>query len=250
MVAYFAALPTELINVIAHRLVVNRERDAVLFVDKRNFEGRKLRFAAEGLRQSSIFQDVVIDDIMAKYPQNMTIDNALDIIIGYYQRLFEKIECDFDAFEEIICVNDGVDGEQNLYFNHKNIKYTWLQSAANYCPGPAENLRGKYYAFAMNKYKALSPFAEYAQPCLCENSHVTIKQLTEKGKPYTLWDPKKCIADIADEDWQKLFSAFGLSADDFDRDKISKAVMVVRNSYGALNMFTGKAAPVLFRSVY
>lgn len=250
MIAYFAALPTELINVIAHKLTVNKGKDAVLFIDKRNYENRGLLPAAERLQQCGVFRRVLVEDILVVYPKDATDQTVKETIISHFEDMFSKCGFAPASMEEIVCPNDGVDGEQNVYFNCKKIRYTWLQQSKNYCPDPSESLRSKAYGNVMREGLALTPFAEYAEPCLCEASDATIRQVTEYGKEYVLWDPQRCVKSITDEDWERLFSVFGLNENDFAREEMSGAVLVIKNSYGFLNGFLNDAAPLLFRDVY
>lgn len=247
MIAYFSALPTALNNVIAHKLALNREKDAVLFIDERSYERREI-FVVEGLKKYGIFHDVIEADLKIPFPKGTTLEEAENIIIKNFDEIFKNSGYDLNSFEQIICTNDGLDGDQNIYFNYKKIPYTWLQASPNIVPPPSL-YRDKNYVILMNKYRALTPFAEYAEPCLQEKSDITITQIQKLGKKYILWNSQKCLENILEEDMKKLFGVFRLD-DNFNIDNTDSAAMIIKNSYGYLNKFRNSKIESLCAGTY
>ncbi len=230
MIAYFVSLPTALACTIIHKLGMNRDKEAVYFLDEPMYRTRGLLSVLDGLTKEKIFKDVVACGLCC--PKNLPIHTENDIvkerILEYYDKLLDDSNYRISDFDEIFVINDNWGAEINIYFNLCKIKYVWIEFAKNYLTeNPHPTITGCFYSLH-EKLKTFSPFAEYAIPCLLKQSDVSQKRLAEKG--YTTWDKGECLENILPQDMEKIFSCFNLNEKNFDINNTSKSVMVIRNS--------------------
>ena len=250
MIAYFAAIPVTLYPTLCHKMAINKDKEAVLFVNENAFKSIGLLYAFEEFKNSGIFKDTVVCPMGIKFPKDMSIDEAEGKVADNYDNIFRLTGYDIYSFDEIYTMNDGWDGEQNVYFNMKHISYTWIQTSSNHIPKPAKVLKGECYVRLLNKYQALTPYAEYANACLLDTSEGTIKQFKEKNKDFKLWNRNQCFNSISDDDMNLLFKAFHLAEFKIDFVNTSEATLVIKNSFSYLNMYVGIARPLLHFESY
>lgn len=250
MIAYFAAIPVLLYSVICHKMVMNKDKEAVLFVNENSYRARDLLYVLAELKEKEIFQDVVACKMVIISQNDTSLEKAENKIVDSYDKIMEESGYDILSFDEIYTMNDGWDGEQNVYFNIRQISYKWIQIACNKIAKPADTLHGGCYTDVMNKYQALSPFAKYANACLFDSSEVTIRQCKEKNRSYTLWNRDQCFSRISEDEMSKLFSVFHLAEYDFNSISAHKSALILKNSFGYLNMHASIKNPVLYFGSY
>lgn len=246
MIAYFAAIPVLLYTVLCHKMVMNKGKEAVLFVNENSYRARDLLYIVKEFKEKDIFQDVIACKMVIISPNDTSMDKAENKIVDSYDKIFEESGYDILSFDEIYTMNDVWDGEQNVYFNIRQISYKWIQISCNRVGRPAGTLHGGCYTDVMNKYQALTPFAKYADACLFDTSEVTIKQCKEKNTSYILWNRDQCFNRISEYEMSKLFSAFHLAEYDFNSISEHKSTLILKNSFGYLNMYASTQNPALY----
>ena len=60
MIAYFAAIPVTLYPTLCHKMAINKDKEAVLFVNENAFKSIGLLYAFEEFKNSGIFKDTVV----------------------------------------------------------------------------------------------------------------------------------------------------------------------------------------------
>ena len=250
MIAYFAAIPVLLYPTLCHKMVISRGKDAVLFIHEKALKNKELLYVLEELKEKEIFKDVVACNMIIVSSGDVSMEEGERKIVDSFDKIFEESRYDILSFEKIYSMNDSWDGEQNVYFNVRHIPYTWIQIGKNYIAKPASTLHGGCYAALMTKYQAATPFAEYADACLFDSSEVTKKQLNDKSKSYTLWDRDQCFNEITEEEMDRLFAVFHLAENNIAYTNAYESVMVIKNSFGYLNMYTDVRNPLLYFGSY
>lgn len=247
MVAYFAAIPAVLYSVISHKMGINKDKKAVLFIDERTYKTRNLYFLTETLKKHNIFSDVIACKMILNFPSNMSVDIAEKQVIENYDNLIDKCGYDILSFEEIFMMNDSWEGVQGVYFNYKHIPYVWIETTKDYLPTPSVGLHGRCFTNLINKFKACGPMAEYATPCINDISELSKKQLERSGKNYICWNRDRCFNSLSDSEISSLFSAFEL---DKIEEIITESTLIIKNSFGYLIQFCNNLSPILNRNRY
>lgn len=247
MIAYFAAIPAVLYPVICHKMGINNEKKAVLFIDENTYNTRNLFFLTKSLKDYNIFYDVIACKMRLNFPSNMSMDVAEKQVIENYDNIFDNCKYDILSFEEIFMMNDSWDGEQGVYFNYKHIPYIWVETTKNYFPVPSAELRGRCYVNLINKYKACGPLAEYASACINDLSDLSKEWLEKSGKKYICWNRDKCFNSFSEKEIDALISAFDLDKlEEIDTD----STLIIKNSFGYLMQFCNHISAILKRSHY
>lgn len=227
-VLYFADIPAVLNATIYHRLGVNGDCEASLFIDTSNYRERMILNEVLALK-GNVFTDIFLDSLMC--PGIYSCKSAKDvesIIISYFDKLF-KDAYDISEYSEIIILNDTYDAHFSIFFNIKHIQYTWVQSSLNNECYPGD------YVYAplrevIQKYNSTTPFAQCcSNRYILEQSTLTITKLS--NLKYLTWDKQIAESNIDAISWKHLFTAFHLKKTIFNGSNKS---LVIRNSNGSL----------------
>lgn len=236
MIAYFAAIVTALDTVITHKLGVNHDEDAVLFVDEGLYKSRDTLENTTNLAEYKIFTDVIPLRLFVpkNMPDNVPIEKAEQAVVDFFDDLFKKCKYNIEDFKEIIVTNDSWGGDINLYLNLKKLQYTWLQLYKNSIPPFVHENLNRCFTEAHKKYKSLTPFAEYAYPCLIDTADISQNAMKNAGKEYKVWSKENCYNELSDKDIILLGKCFRLDEFDFIKEKDQSDVLIIKNSYGFL----------------
>lgn len=223
MVLYCAAIQSVTYPLIMHRVGVNSEREAVLLIDKNEF-GRKAGDleAIHRFKEQRIFSNVIDCDIFSVRKGAET--NPKERYVEYFDQIFRQCGYPLERFSEIYVLNDSWDGDINLYFHFKNIEYTWIDVSKDYIPRPSTAL--KWYNELLRAYKALTPFARYAKPCILVGSGQTAMELEKEGKHYSTWDLDKIYHNLSTANVERICKCFRL---DISPDSVESA-LIIKNS--------------------
>ncbi len=233
MIAYFAPLTTAFMQAVAHKLMYHHDDHCVLFIHGPVYKSKNLFFLKDKLKENGIFDDVIAESLICdrSIPEGLPNDTVEKKIVDHFDAIFDRIDYSVDDFSEIFALNDNHDADFAVYLNINKIRYTWVQIVRNVTVRTHPVLNRGYFN-VLEKYKATSPFAEYADPCFRSDSVIPA---TFADKEYTTWDCIGAISNISDEDMNKLYKCFGL--DDFNWDFIKDKVstLIIQNSYGLLS---------------
>ena len=224
MVLYCAAIPVLIYPLVMHRIGVNRDKKAVLFIDRYEFSKRTDIDAIHEFKNQGIFDDVV--DCKMFVDRKKAESDPTKVYIEHFDKLFANGPYSITDFNEIYILNDGWDGDINLYFSLKKIEYNWINCAKNYIPSP--NTQFDWLKKIWEMYHILTPFAEYANPCILNNSDAIIKELDRCHKKYSIWNLEEIYENFPDFYLEKIGKCFQV-------DKLSQnenAVLIVKNSGG------------------
>lgn len=232
MIAYIALLPTELNVALIHRLSINRKDDCVFIFHDGIYSGRDYRFVPDVLKENGIFNDVIPCNLVMNFKQEMSEEDIEKYIVENFDKALKNNNYCISDFERIYVICDTWDGWPGIYLNSRKIQYCWLQSAENYVPH-ADKSCSPNYTKILNKYNAVTAFAEYCVPCIIESSDVTRSQLDGQGKKYTTWDKKGSFEYVSDQDMKRLFASFRL--EDYHLDSSKLSALIIKNSIGFLS---------------
>lgn len=214
MVLYCVDGPSMLANSMIHRLSVNKDKKAVLMFNEPQFTRFHLIDGIRNLHKYDIYQELIPCSLLV---DNFTVDTPAEAVIEHFDRIFK--DSDLSRYSEIYCCNDGWGAHINLYFNLKKIPYVWLQLAVDSLMRQSRNTNIRL----VQKYKATSPFAEFATPCLLSDSFVSQQELKEK--PFLTWNLMECYEQIGEDIFEKIAKSFALKLPD-----INGGTLLLRNS--------------------
>lgn len=239
MIAYFVGVITGLFHVILHRLGINREIPAVLFVDEAFYKSRHYLEMVMQLKKNGIFEDVIPCKMLFNVNSVESTDAAEDMIVREFDNLFAKLPYNIEQFDKIYSLFDNWEGYQNIYFIKKGIKFIWFETYKNHVLLTANRgISSKLFCDLMDKYKALSPLAPNAKACIFDSSDKIKIFLVENGIEFEIWDFDLTFKSINRDDLEKLFISFDLKNNfplEVLKDKKEKTLLI-KNSYGALNI--------------
>lgn len=221
LMLYCAAIPVVLYPLLMHKIGVNLSKRAILFIDRNEYSKRTDIDAIHRFKEKGIFEDVVDCKMFVNSEKCSDLKNA---IIGHFDKMFFESGYRLEDFDTIYTANDGWGGDINLYLNLKKIRYTWINSTQNYVPTPfTENESMRRLC---EEYKSLTPFSEYANPCILVESDKIKLSLSNRKKAYSVWDLKS-IYDNIDPSYIEIISGCYLTNELPDT---SNAVLIIKNS--------------------
>lgn len=222
MILYCAVLPVMLFPMVLHKIEKNNDKEAVLLIDKSMYESRHLIGCVEKIADSGIFKSAIV--INAAFPQKADVsDEVYSVqIVEYFDRKFDKNKYKLDDFEKIYTTNDTWKAEINLYFNLKQVEYTWVEVAQN-------NILDNFFNGELSKkYLFYSPLSKYAHPEILNVSANSKNVLDAKNCEYITWDKNKALKDMSDINLEKLIHCFHVDI----KDDFKKSALLVLNSFG------------------
>lgn len=230
MILYCADAPYLLGEVLIHCNTQRNDDKVIILGDISYYTSKGYLEVLEKLKKSSVIYDYVLCKMFFDCTKQISQEEYIDYIIEYYDNIFKSSDYNVTDFTEIICLNDGWDGFINIYFNLKEIQYTWLLVDTGHFFTKvifrADQNNSQQYLDLMNKYMALSPFAPYATPEILEETDQNLKD--SLIKPYTSWSKHDAIESIDYECLKKIVDCFDVPQID------ESATMIIPNSYGYL----------------
>lgn len=225
-VLYCVMNPCCMSKALVHRLDVNKNKDAVLLVDRDIFQQRELLNAVDNMKKKKIFNDVIYDRLFFDSNKQCSIDEYQNYVIEFYNTVFSNHGYSLSDFDEVITANDCWDGRVNVYFNIMKKKYIWLQTDPNNLQENIEFQCSTECKELFNYYRALSPFAPYAIPWMASNCK---KVLLEKVENVVrIYDYGASIKTISDKIVEDVVMCYGMK--DITKDNI----LFLPNSYGKM----------------
>lgn len=230
MVLYCVDNPVCLGYIIMHKYGKKND-DASLLVDRKIFEERGLLDVLNCLKMKGIFSEIFYFDMYFNLFQGISDQEYEEKCLLFFDEQFDRYNVRCCDFEKIYTINDDWDGLVNLYFNLKKIQYFWIAVRRdeeifienNFINGDLEFLK------LVEKYKYLTPFAEYAIP---EMQIGTMQiELDRLQKEYELWDKKQGLEYMNTETLEKIIQAYGIG------EVTNDSYLFVANSYGAYFAF-------------
>lgn len=221
-VLYCAAIPVLIYPLLMHKLGMNPDKNAVLFIDRNEYAKRTDIEAIHRFKAQGIFADVVDCNIFGVV-RGLGI-SPKDTYIEYFDNIFLRAGYQLTDFDEIYVLNDSWDGDINLYFNFKRVAYFWINFAKDYVPN--------IYTFSkckkelLNEYKALTPFAKYAKPCILAESDQLAAKLEQAGKDFSTWDLMSLYKNLSFADVEKVVKSYGVDK----LPSLSKSTLIIKNS--------------------
>lgn len=208
-----------------HRIGVTRNKKAALAIDLSVFKRKNLLDVIKGLKKEGFFDELI--DIKLMHFHSLNKDFSEQEVIDYYNAAFYDCGYPLNKFNEIYVTNDSWDGEINLYFNLINRKYFWYELVPNTIH-PIVDFLNPFIKKYAEKYKYLTPHAEYAIPCLLVESEKSKKIFHSKG--YITWDINKTFKCLSENDVRKIAKCYGIN--ELKLDDTENAVLVLKNSLG------------------
>jgi hypothetical protein len=227
MVLYCVDNPVFLGSVMLHRYGKSYT-DVSLMIDYKLFSERNLIEVVEQLKKNNIFSEVFYAEMYFNLFQGKSKEEYENYCVSFFDEQFAKNQISCRDFEKIYTINDDWDGLINLYFNLKKQKYCWIAGGRDTENPLMENsvINGDFSLLELvEKYKYLSPLAEYAVP----EMQVGTKQffLDKLTNGYELWDKKQCIEQMESDIIEKIVQSYGICNVEDDK------YLYVVNSYGA-----------------
>lgn len=208
---------------LMHRLSINKKEKAVLLIDK----GMRINKYLKSLTSFGLFDDVI--EVTLLY-NNRNSKNANEVdYINWFDGIFSKLKYKLYSFDDICVLNDYWDGDINLYLNLKKLNYTWIQTVVNLIAYKPQYVSDEF-AEMMLKYKAHTPFAQFAHPYILKTSDKSIIELKDKG--FKLWDMDESCNNLSEYELDAIAACYGFKIDEFDAGKAEKCALIVLNSYG------------------
>lgn len=230
MVLYCVDNPVWLGYIIMHKYGKKND-DASLLVDRKFFEERGLLDVLNCLKMKGVFSEIFYFDMYFNLFQGISDQEYEEKCLLFFDEQFDRYNVRCCDFEKIYTINDDWDGLINLYFNLKKIQYFWIAGRRdkkifienNFINGDLEFLK------LVEKYKYLTPFAEYAIP---EMQIGTMQiELDRLQKEYELWDKKQGLEYMNTETLEKIIQAYGIG------EVTNDSYLFVANSYGSYLAF-------------
>ncbi len=223
MVLYFLDNQCFLYQMLMHRLGCNKQKDAVLIIDK----GMRISKYVKSLKDYNIFYDVIEATLL--YSKRNAEDASMADYLDFFNKIFSRIPYKLESFEEICVMNDYWDGDINLYLNHNKIHYTWIETVIDCIDYRPQYVSGAF-AKMMSEIRAHTPYAEFATPCILDASAKSAAAL--KSKKCRTWNIEKCCNSLTEEEVDAIAVCYNFKIDDFVDGKAEKSALVVLNSYG------------------
>lgn len=224
---YCIDIPVLMSLALTYRFRKSASSKIVVIIDKETYKNRNMLTVLNNMKTGGIFFDIIEDKLFFDNKLDVTVSEYEQYIIDYYDSILKNAGYNIDDFANIVCFNDWWDGRINLYFNLKKKKYKWVQLDKNnlqeqiYVQGSAS----ASFFEVMNKYKALSPFAPYALPCILSDCNTELRNKLQKD--VDVFDFAVELESIPAEIIENVVGTYGIS-------EIKNSVLFLPNSYGYL----------------
>jgi hypothetical protein len=237
MVLYHCGLPTYLAAHIKHRWTVNKDKEAVILVNKTQMENHLIDI--KKFEMLGIFNRVINCDPFAGRAKKTVGEQAMeDAIVAQYDTVLAKAGIDVGVLEGIFISNDCWEGEFNIYCTIKGLKYFLVEIAPNSLYNSSdgaypvlERMAGAVYAKLYRKYSATTAVAQNAIPIVLSTSNKSLEFFSYKSP--IIWDAKSIEDDISASVTKKIAKAYNFNF--AYKRKSNMGVLFVLNSYGMLS---------------
>jgi hypothetical protein len=217
MVLYHCLEAQLMSQLLSHRFVVSRGKDAVLMTSVSLFTERRIDL--KYLVDNNVFTEIIDINpwIGFELERNGNIQELSQLengIYNYYKKVFENSQSKVDSFESIYYMLDIGRYEFAYFLNRVQIYYKWIEHAPN--RAAHRHLAGHYpyenkqpiYAEFIKKHKIASAGAEFALPVLLDiSSSDTLKIFN--NKQIDTWNIDACLNQLLNEDIQLICCTFG-----------------------------------------
>lgn len=225
-ILYCAAIPVHLYTLLLHRLTEEKSSSASLIIDKIEYLNRYEIQIINKFKEYGLFDEIYELDLFGvRRKENLEVNgiNIEERYINYFNEILSNV--DLKKYKKIYAFNDSWDGDINLYFNLKKIKYVWINENKNYIPGIYH--MGKRVAEKVKEYQALTPFASCAIPLLRSDSDKIINDISN-SKKYYIWDPLQDYEKLEENDVKLVASCFNIP----QLIDSKESVLLIKNSGG------------------
>ena len=205
MILYVFQSNAYIYPILLHRLVVNRDKEAVLFADANFLKSRGLLDQIRNFELNNLFSKVCFPVNFSPVSiwnddENTSIQKFLEI----NDKNLKNTGYSFSDFEKIYTAVDDWDLDFMLYLNLKEINYHSIQTWVNRESTPIESMPNNKRKIIM-KYNAYGWSSQFATPVLLSESEQSISSC---NKPYELWNPKIHLEQLSVADLDLIMESY------------------------------------------
>jgi len=192
MILYSCTKTTDLGIALIHRSTTYEQQQAILIVDRKEFETLDLLKLVE----DGIFTEVIFADFfVARKYKNKSITTIEKQIVLEFDKSFAESGFKVSDFDEIYLQTDWSYVGFTIYLSLLEIPYFWFETMENRAIGirtegyPIKKLKetSPTYAGVAKKHLAVSPDAKFATPILLDISEKSKEFYSYKE--YLIWNP-------------------------------------------------------------
>ena len=233
MIVYICSLATNLAPIIAHRMSVNSDEKADLFIS--NGVGVYGKTIGKKLQSNDIFNNVYTYTPPSSELAQLSVEEQKKVLVDYYDEQLKKMGKKIEQYDTIFLNNDNFATSFTLYLNIRGIKYVWIEVRPNHYD-QGVNPKLEPFKDLYKEYSVFGASSENAMVCVHSLSDVTKEKYREKI--VSEWNPNESWQNMSKEDITRLSNAFGLNEKSIELDAIDQSTVFLTNSYGYLDFIT------------